>query len=361
MLLWDRLKVMLKASLCRETWRLSLRQRHALSKVLLATRPATAETGTFLCVYCPPVGSVAFRRHLDGIRRIASGQYVPLVVHVSVTDRCPCACAHCSNLSRSQPDPELETMSSLLEDLKRAGTVSVAFTGGEPLLRPDLPEMIRRCEPEMSTVLFTTGLGLDSSRADELRRAGRSAVFVSLDHHEPSRHNQIRRHSDAFEAAVQAIQLFRERGIYTAVQAVVSPDLLDGQNMQSFLQFCRSLAIHEVMLLEPVPVGGRTRGCSALSEEDRHHLRTLHGARREIHPCRRSTQCPSWRGRTYLAAKPAFHSCMLRPGEMSTLVTLSRCPAETYLRSALELSRSAWQPALRGPLATAWRSGLTAC
>src|SRR5512140_429006 len=113
-LLWVRVKVMLKAGLCRETWRLSFRQRHALTKVLLATRPATAETGTFLCVYWPAVGSVAFGRHLDGIRRIASGQYVPLVVHVSVTDRCQCSCARCSNLSCGQPDPQLERLSSLL-------------------------------------------------------------------------------------------------------------------------------------------------------------------------------------------------------------------------------------------------------
>jgi MoaA/NifB/PqqE/SkfB family radical SAM enzyme len=275
-LLWDRLKVMLKAGFCHETWRLSFRQRQALTKMLWATRPATAETGTFLCVYWPPVGSVAFRRHLDGIRSMATGQYVPLVVHVSVTDRCPCSCARCSNLSCGQPDPQLERVSSLLADLKRAGTVSVAFTGGEPLLRSDLSEMIRFCEPEMSTVLFTTGLGLDSMRAGALRRAGLSAAFVSLDHHDASRHNQIRNHSDAFEAAVQAVCLFREQGIYTAVQAVVSPDLLDEQNMQSFLRFCKSLAVHEVMLLEPVPVGGKNRGCSALSKDGRHYLRTLH-------------------------------------------------------------------------------------
>lgn len=275
MLAWSRLKVALRASMCREMWSLSIRQRWAMTKVLLATRPATAETGTMLCVYCPPVGSTAFRRHLAGLRRIASGAYVPLVAHLSLTDRCPCSCRRCSNLPCGQPDPPLSSVLDLLSQLRQAGTATVAFTGGEPLLREDLSEIVEACGREMCSVLFTTGYGLTEERARSLRAAGLTAAFVSLDHYDATEHNRIRGREDAFESALHGIQAFRKHGIYTAVQAVVSRELLDDEPMTRFLRFCQGLGVHEVMLLEPVPVGGRKDTCAALRDEDRQRLMAL--------------------------------------------------------------------------------------
>lgn len=275
MLAWSRLKVTLKASMCREMWSLSIRQRWALTKVLFATRPATAETGTMLCVYCPPVGSIAFRQHLAGLRRIASGEYVPLVTHISLTDRCPCSCRRCSNLPCGQPDPPQSNILDLLAQLRQAGTATVAFTGGEPLLREDLPDIVAACGREMCSVLFTTGHSLTEDRARSLRIAGLTAAFVSLDHYDAAEHNRMRGREDAFETALRGIHTFRAHGIYTAVQAVVSSELLDDEPMARFLQFCQGLEVHEVMLLEPVPVGGRKDTCSALRSEDRQRLMAI--------------------------------------------------------------------------------------
>lgn len=276
MLTWSRLKVALKASMCREMWSLSIRQRWALTKVLFATRPATAETGTMFCVYCPPVESAAFRRHLTGLKRIGMGQHVPLVVHISLTDRCPCSCRRCSNLRSGRSDPSLSRVVDLLSRLRQAGTVTVAFTGGEPLLREDLPEIVAACGREMCSVLFTTGYGLTEERVRSLRTAGLTAAFVSLDHYDPAEHNRIRGQPDAFDMAIRAVRLFRPSGAYTAIQAVVSRDLLDDEPMNRFLRFCRNLDVHEVMLLEPIAVGGRTTTCTMLPDEDRQRLASIH-------------------------------------------------------------------------------------
>lgn len=284
MLWWSRLKAAMASVACRETWSLSARQRWAMTKILLATRPATAQTGTFLCAYWPPVGSRAFRRHLCGVRRISSGEHVPLVAHVSITDHCPYACQRCSNLSRGA-HMETSTACRLLTELREAGTTTVAFTGGEPLTHEGLTEMIRCCSPEMSPILFTTGYGLTGSFCDALREAGLAAAFVSLDHHEPLEHNRIRRHSEAHEIALRAVRLFRDHGIYTGIQAVVDGALLKKGQMEQFVEFCRSLAVHEIMLLEPVQVAGREPGCVPLSESDRLLLKELH---------RQSSRDESW-------------------------------------------------------------------
>jgi MoaA/NifB/PqqE/SkfB family radical SAM enzyme len=229
-----------------------------------------------LCVYCPPVGSIAFRRHLAGLRRIGSGQHVPLVVHVSLTDRCPCSCRRCSNFPGGQADPSLSAVVDLLAQLRQAGTATVAFTGGEPLLREDLPEIVAACGPEMCSVLFTTGYDLTEERARDLRAAGLTAAFVSLDHDDAAEHDRIRGRKGAFEAALHGIRTFGRHGMYTAVQAVVSHELLDDAPMARFLRFCQGLGVHEIMLLEPVPVGGRTDTCAALRNEDRLRLISIH-------------------------------------------------------------------------------------
>ena len=92
---------------------------------LSATRPATAETGTILYVNSPPVESPAFRRYLDGLKRMAGGERIPLVVHLAVTDRCGYRCERCSNSfmqSAAPAEPSLDHLVELLGALKKAGT-----------------------------------------------------------------------------------------------------------------------------------------------------------------------------------------------------------------------------------------------
>jgi MoaA/NifB/PqqE/SkfB family radical SAM enzyme len=138
--------------------------------------------------------------------------------------------------------------------LRAAGTCRVAFTGGEPLLRDDLPDLVAACGPDLSPVVFTSGHRLDVRRAQDLQRAGLAAAFVSLDHFLPAEHDRSRGQAGAFRQALDAIRACREVDLYTAVQAVVMPSLLDDGRLDEFLAFCNGLDVQEIMLLEEVPV-----------------------------------------------------------------------------------------------------------
>ncbi len=262
MRLWfDRLKVVLRTLAYREAWGFWPRQSLGMMRYLLSTRPTWRDGVAEMNAYSPPVGSTAYSRYLRGLRRMDRGEWVPLVVHVSVTDRCPNHCGRCSNIAQSDGDPPLASLVRLAEQLRSAGTCRVALTGGEPLLRDDLPAIVEACGGDLSPVLFTSGYGLGPPQARRLRQAGLAAAFVSLDHCLAEEHDRGRGQAGAFQRAVDAIRACREAGFYTAAQAVVGSSLAVEGRLEQFVTFCEELGAHEVMLLEEVPIrGGRANG-----------------------------------------------------------------------------------------------------
>jgi MoaA/NifB/PqqE/SkfB family radical SAM enzyme len=218
-------------------------------------RPATADTGTIIFVNCPPLGSTAFRRYLSGLARCARGGLAPLAAHVAVNGQCPNRCARCSNVAREVSGAPLAQLKQLLAGLKNAGVASISLTGGEPLLRPDLPEIVRACGPEAAAQLFTSGHGLSGGLARHLRGAGLAAAFVSLDHFRETEHDRLRGRRGAFREALHAVESFLEAGVYTALQTVVEPALLEDGTPERFLEFAAKLGVHDVVLLTPFPVG----------------------------------------------------------------------------------------------------------
>ena len=111
---------------------------------------------------------------------------VPVSVIAELTRRCPLSCLHCylpETRGRAKAAGELNTAQwkDILEQLARAGALYLAFTGGEPLLRPDLPELCRRAkELHFDIRVFSTGLGLTAELAGELRAAGVSVFELSF-------------------------------------------------------------------------------------------------------------------------------------------------------------------------------------
>jgi MoaA/NifB/PqqE/SkfB family radical SAM enzyme len=271
----DRLKVVWRTMGYREAWRFRPRQSYGLLKFMFQTRPTWRGNSAELNAYSPPVGGVGYRRYLDGLLRIGRGEWTPLVVHLSITDRCPYCCRRCSNLSRAAKEPSLKDLLRLLDELRIAGTTRVALTGGEPVLRDDLPAIVEACGPDLAPLLFTSGFGLDTNLARSLHRAGLSAAFVSLDHFSADQHDRIRGRAGAFEKAIGAIRACLDAGIYTAAQAVVESSLLQPGVLEQFLDFCNSLGVHETMLLEAVAIGA-DRVAVTLDETGRRRLADLH-------------------------------------------------------------------------------------
>ncbi len=147
----------------------------------------------------------------------------PVVVW-NVTQRCNLHCVHCYASARDREYPgELTTDEglSLLEDLAGFGVPVVLFSGGEPLLRPDLLALMRRARDlGMRAVLSTNGTLLGHEEAIALRDAGVSYVGVSLDGVERT-HDLVRGLRGAFRASLSGIQACRAVGLRVGLRVTV--------------------------------------------------------------------------------------------------------------------------------------------
>ncbi len=149
---------------------------------------------------------------------------LPYLVAVNLTKRCNLACAHCYMDAdrRMAPNPdELKSgeLKSLFKQIAgRAPGTIIVLTGGEPLLRPDLPELVSEgADAGLRMVLGTNGLMLTSDRVAELKGRGLQGAGISLDSTHPAGHDSFRGLPGAFEKTVAGIKACREQGIHVQV------------------------------------------------------------------------------------------------------------------------------------------------
>jgi len=141
-------------------------------------------------------------------------------VRVSLTDRCNFDCVYCHNEglgdTRGPMEAQDDEMSAddvvrFLEVAAEFDVDSVKFTGGEPMLRGDLEEIIRRTPDSMEVSMTTNGTYLPG-RADDLVDAGLERVNVSQDALEPEAFAEITK-SGAYEKVMEGVEAALDAGL----------------------------------------------------------------------------------------------------------------------------------------------------
>lgn len=147
----------------------------------------------------------------------------PVVVW-NVTQRCNLHCAHCYSGSYDRAYPgELTTAEglSLIADLAEFGVPTLLFSGGEPLMRPDLLQLASAArDAGLRTVLSTNGTRLDAERAQDVADAGFSYVGISIDGIGPL-HDKMRGSRGAFDSAVAGIRAAQSVGLRTGIRFTI--------------------------------------------------------------------------------------------------------------------------------------------
>ncbi len=104
---------------------------------------------------------------------------------------------------------EIETIGHILH--KHYGTNIISLSGGEPLMRQDLPEVIRILNRTGHfPILITNGYFVDDSKAKEIQGAGLQEISVSIDYANPAKHDAQRGKEGAFDRAVNALGLLNK-------------------------------------------------------------------------------------------------------------------------------------------------------
>lgn len=214
-----------------------------------------------------PLRTRAFGSALGYFANSARKKTSPFSVYFSVTNRCHLNCWYCSNPGGSREDLGFDTLSGAIGQAQDLGAACIGFTGGEPLLRQDLEQLVARADERSCKLLFTSGHGLDAARAAALKKAGLTSVVVSLDSHIAEEHNANRNSSTAHAEAVAALKSSIEAGLYTAISMVITKDILYSGRIYDFIRFAGALGVHEIRILRPKPCGKVIKGNFELLEE----------------------------------------------------------------------------------------------
>jgi cyclic pyranopterin phosphate synthase len=141
-------------------------------------------------------------------------------IRVSLTDRCNFDCVYCHNEglgdTRGPMEPQDDEMTAddvirILEVVSQFGVETVKFTGGEPMLRDDLEEIIRRVPEEMAVSMTTNGTFLPG-RAEELVDAGLERVNVSQDALDREQFAEMTQ-SGAYDRVIEGIDAALDAGL----------------------------------------------------------------------------------------------------------------------------------------------------
>jgi AdoMet-dependent heme synthase len=167
-----------------------------------------------------------------------------------VTQKCNLKCIHCrADASPDKKEGKLiegKNARKLIDELSELGCPTLALTGGEPLLRKDLIEIIKYANSKnIKTRIQSNGLLLTEAMADKLKGAGILSYGIGLDGANEQINDNIRNKKGALKKAIWAIKILKERDIKVHVEFTVTKlninelkgtlDLLESLGVDTFL------------------------------------------------------------------------------------------------------------------------------
>ncbi len=147
-----------------------------------------------------------------------------MIVSWNTTNACNMYCDHCYRDAGVKANEELSTAEAktLLEQIAKAGFKIMIFSGGEPLLRPDIVDLVAYAKSlGLRPVFGTNGTLLTLDLARRLKEAGAMGMGISLDSLDKAKHDAFRKYSGAWDEAVQGMRNCREVGLPFQIHTTV--------------------------------------------------------------------------------------------------------------------------------------------
>ena len=187
--------------------------------------------------------------NLEFIHPFSSKPSAPYRMDLAITYRCNNDCSHCYNArSRDYPELTIKNWFHILDLLWEIGIPHVVFTGGEPTLRDDLPELIAHAEHNgQITGINTNGRRLsDRNYVDSLVNAGLDHVQITLESHNPDIHDAMVNARGAWKQTVAGIQNALETSLYVMTNTTMLSN--NSPFLKQTLEFLASIGVPTIGL-----------------------------------------------------------------------------------------------------------------
>jgi pyrroloquinoline quinone biosynthesis protein E len=189
----------------------------------------------------------------------------PLSLVAELTYRCPLRCPYCSNpleLRHYREELDTRTWQRVLEEAAALGVVQVHFSGGEPLVRRDLPELVRYARRlDLYTHLSTGGTLADEAALERLRSAGLDALQISLQDARPGDNDWLAG-LPSFDKKRRAVEAARRLEFPVTLNVVLHRHNLD--HLEEIIELAEQWQVDRLELAHAQYAGWAFRNRSAL-------------------------------------------------------------------------------------------------
>ena len=189
------------------------------------------------------------------VKTLADGTPACKLIAWEVTRSCNLACKHCRAEAHLEPyEGELDTAEAkaLIDTFPQVGSPIIIFTGGDPMMRADVYELIRYATDKgLRCVMSPNGTLITPETAVMMREAGVQRCSISIDGPDAASHDDFRGVPGAFDASMRGIEMLKEAGLEFQINTTVTR-----ANLGSFKQIfdlCEQLgaAAWHIFLLVP--------------------------------------------------------------------------------------------------------------
>ncbi len=147
----------------------------------------------------------------------------PISAHLYVTDRCNLDCFYCTEFDNSVPHPEFEDLKKWIAKIKDLGCVRIGLQGGEPLMHPDIVEIVRFCKSlDLKTSIATNGFKITKELIAGLEDARLDSIHVSVDRMTP-----IRSTRKSLKSVMRKFELLKESNLKYSMSGVLFEESID--------------------------------------------------------------------------------------------------------------------------------------
>lgn len=187
--------------------------------------------------------------------------FVPLVMSWNVTRECNMKCSHCYiNATEKKLANELTTQEAkkLMDQICEVSKPLLILSGGEPLLRPDIYELIQYgASKGLKMGLGSNGSLIDEAVASKLKAAGIATVSISLDSNIPAQHDEFRGVAGAWEKAVNACKALRKNNVLVQVNTTLTHQ--NYNQIDDIMSLAEGIGVENFHLFFLVPTGRGTK------------------------------------------------------------------------------------------------------
>ena len=246
----DKFKL-LRAIFKTKFWKVNPKINLFLYKYLKKFKIRKVENKYIIHSHLPPINSLAYQRFVSEF--LIKKSTAPSHAQIGITNSCPMKCDFCYNQDRKGKLISTEQILETINELKGMGVIWLGLTGGEPLMNPDLVEIVASIGDSVCSKLFTTGFGLTNELTRDLKSAGLDYVSISLDDWREDKYDQIRNFQGAYKVALKAIELLKKNNIHVSVSAVFPRYMIENNKLEKFINFLIEQEVDEAWLSEVKP------------------------------------------------------------------------------------------------------------